>query len=79
MEEHFLQKGLIVKMSQTELLLFHAAQILLFDGCPPNRRYYYCRTHPDESEEPGCLTCWSKYLLDVVNHEIHEDTEVLDD
>lgn len=54
-------------MTEKERLLYDAARCILRDECPPDRRYYQCKNHPDDTEDTACAQCWDRYLLDVVN------------
>lgn len=48
--------------------LLQAALILLEDGCPPERRAYYC-AHTEDFDETLCARCWSCYLYSLANRE----------
>ena len=46
-------------------LYWQAAISILFDECPPDNKFYYCRM--GEEPENECKTCWMNYLWFIAN------------
>ena len=63
-------------MTQKETLLYYAARAILFNHCPPDQKYYFCKKFPDETEETKCEECWNNYLLDILNGKVELNEQV---
>lgn len=51
-------------MTITEAAFFQCAQMILFDQCPPESKYYLCMKDEDDSIR-DCTQCWSNYLWGI--------------
>ena len=48
-------------------MLFRAANSILYDGCPMDERMHMCSMGEEPDSNDGCIQCWEKYLLYLVN------------
>ena len=53
----------IMSFTVKEAMLYKCAEMILFDECPPERKYYLCMVSEDCTGD--CTLCWCNYLMGI--------------
>ncbi len=54
---------MIVRMTKKEDAMHTCARMILYDQCPPDRKYYLCMKQEDDTG--ACAQCWENYMWDL--------------